>query len=218
MTSCVRSSPWPGRYRAAWLAFERFVHGLFGNNVVLGCHVVRQLERLGAIAPSGFTGRRVDDLGCGDGRVTVLLAEILQPLSLRGFDVNPALVRRAKSRGIEARVADLEDSVPIGELAVMWGVLHHLSDPARCLGRVRANYDRAFIREPIRGARPTCFELGRPMRRSELSDLLRRSLPGCQLFDYEDCVLAFWESRKTVGPKQPAAACASVVSARQGGR
>jgi SAM-dependent methyltransferase len=199
MSSCVGSSPWPGRFRAARSALERSVHGLFGNNVVLGRHIVRQLERLGAVTPPGFTGRRVDDLGCGDGRVTVLLGEILQPLSLRGFDINPALVRRARSRGIEARVVNLEDGVPIGELAVMWGVLHHLSDPARCLVRVRANYDRAFIREPIRRARPACFELGNPMKRGELSDLLCRSLPGCELFDYEDCVLAFWESRKTVG-------------------
>jgi SAM-dependent methyltransferase len=186
---------------------------LFGNNVVLGRHVVQQLERLGAVAPPGFTGRRVDDLGCGDGRVTVLLGEILQPLSLRGFDINPALVRRARSRGIEARIVDLEHSVPVGELAVLWGVLHHLSDPARCLVRVRANYDCAFIREPIRRVRPACFELGKPMRRGELSDLLRTSLPGCELFDYEDCVLAFWESRKRAGAQHPAVAWASVVSA-----
>ena len=44
----------------------------------------------------------VYDLGCGDGKVTVLLKDVFLPQKLRGFDVNPALVRRARGRGFEA--------------------------------------------------------------------------------------------------------------------
>jgi SAM-dependent methyltransferase len=174
---------------------ERFLHALFGNNVVIGSHVLRQLDCLRKVTPQDFRGRRVDDLGCGDGKLTVFLREILQPVRLRGFDINPALVRRARSRGIEARVVDLEDRMPIGELAVLWGVLHHLSDPALCLARVRVNYDRAVIREPIRDTSPACLELGSPLGRRELEDLVRGSLPGSDLLYYEDCVFAFWDSR-----------------------
>jgi SAM-dependent methyltransferase len=203
----------PWLHNAGWLTAERFVHALFGNNIVIGSHVLRQLDCLREVAPPGFRGRRVDDLGCGDGKLTVFLREILQPVRLRGFDINPALVRRARSRGIEARVVDLDARVPSGELAVLWGVLHHLSDPARCLARVRANYDCALIREPIRGASPACFELGSPLRKRELSDLFRESLPGSDLFYYDDCALAFWDSQNQAGVEPPVAGDAVEVVA-----
>lgn len=197
-TTCVASTAEPGRQSAGRMTAERFLHALFGNNIVIGPHVLRQLDCLRRVVPSDFRERRVDDLGCGDGKLTVLLREILRPVRLRGFDVNPALVRRARSRGIEARVLDIEDRVPVGELAVLWGVLHHLSDPARCLARVRANYDCAFIREPIKGASPTCLELGNPLGRRELGDLARRSLAGSDLIFYDDCVFAFCDFRKQI--------------------
>ena len=214
--SCVASTARPGRQSVGWLTAERFLHALFGNNIVIGPHVLRQLDCLREVVPSDFRGRRVDDLGCGDGKLTVLLREILQPVRLRGFDVNPTLVRRARSRGIEARVVDLEDRVPVGELAVLWGVLHHLSDPARCLARVRANYDCAFIREPIRGTSPACLELGSPLRRRELGDLVHRSLAGSDLFFYDDCAFAFWRVRNQVDIEPSALGCRSVAFTNRG--
>jgi SAM-dependent methyltransferase len=182
------------RWKAGALTTERLLHSVFGNNVVIGPHVLRQLNCLRGLLPAHFCKCRMDDLGCGDGKLTVLLQEIFQPVRLRGFDVNPALVRRARAKGIEARTLNLEQSMPAGELAVMWGVLHHLSDPARCLRRVRANYDRVFVREPIRGASPACFELGTPLPKRELVALLRGSLPGARILSYNDCVFAFCES------------------------
>jgi SAM-dependent methyltransferase len=173
------------------LTAERFLHAVFGNNVVIGPHVLRQLDCLGGLLPPHFRECRMDDLGCGDGKLTVLLREIFEPVKLRGFDINPALVRRARAKGIEAQILNLDDHVPTGELAVLWGVLHHLSDPARCLRRLHANYERVFVREPVRGASPACFELGTPLPRSELVDLLRGSLPGAHVFSYHDCVFAF---------------------------
>jgi SAM-dependent methyltransferase len=214
--SHVASAAWFGLHSMRWLSAERLLHALFGNNIVIGRHVLWQLDCLREVAPPDFRGRRLDDLGCGDGKLTVFLREILQPERLRGFDINPALVRRARSRGIEARVLDLEEGVPTGELAVLWGVLHHLSDPARCLARVRVNYDCAFIREPIRGASAACFELGSPLRRRDLEDLVRSSLPGSQLFGYDDCVFAFWDSRTQANAEPWALSRRSVESSRQG--
>lgn len=197
-TSRVVSTARSERQSVSRSAAERFLHALFGNNVVIGSHILRQLDCLREVVPPHFRGRRVDDLGCGDGKLTVLLCEILQPVRLRGFDINPALVRRARSRGIQASLVDLEDRVPVGEMAVLWGVLHHLKNPERCLSRVRANYDCAFIREPIRGASPACFELGSPLRRREIGDLVRGSLPGSVLRCYDDCTFAFWDFRNRV--------------------
>ena len=88
----------------------------------------------------------MDDLGCGDGKTTILLKEVFSPRKLRGFDVNPFLVARAASKGIEAEVKNLDSGLPSGELAVMWGVLHHLKDRETCLKRIQKNYPMAFIR------------------------------------------------------------------------
>jgi len=44
--------------------------------VVIDSHIKRQLEFLKEKAPPGFKYRQMDDLGCGDGKVTLLLKEI----------------------------------------------------------------------------------------------------------------------------------------------
>lgn len=162
----------------------------FGNNIVIGRHIRRQLEHLKEVLPPSFLGRRMDDLGCGDGRVTVLLNEVFQPVELRGFDISPALVHKARTRGVDAEVVDLERVVPRGELAVLWGVLHHLDDPHSCLRRVRDSYDLVCVREPLSGPSRVCFELGSPLVESELAAFLDDSLPGAQVLGCRDCLFA----------------------------
>lgn len=162
----------------------------FGNNIVIGPHIRRQLEHLRDALPPSFLDRRMDDLGCGDGRVTVLLEDVFQPAGLRGFDISPALVRKARNRGVDAEVLDLECDMPGGELAVLWGVLHHLSDPRSCLRRVRDNYDLVCVREPLSGPSRVCFELGSPLVEDELAALLSDSLPGAQILGCRDCLFA----------------------------
>ncbi len=131
------------------MKIERLAY-FFGNRVVIGSHIKRQLKFLKEKAPPGFKYRQMDDLGCGDGKVTLLLKEIFLPTRLRGFDINPHLVKRARNRVIEAEVKDLEKDMPTGELAVMWGVLHHIEDMEGCFRRVKENYALIFIREPIK--------------------------------------------------------------------
>ena len=162
----------------------------FGNNIVIGPHIRRQLEHLREALPPSFLGRHMDDLGCGDGRVTVLLDEVFQPVGLRGFDISPALVRKARNRGVDAEVLDLECDVPRGELAVLWGVLHHLEDPRGCLCRVQDNYDLVCVREPLSGPSRVCLELGSPLVENELAALLSNSLPGAQILGCRDCLFA----------------------------
>ena len=88
------------------------------------------------IIPPTFQQRQMDDLGCGDGKITLRLKEIFLPKRVRGFDISPGLVRRARNIGIEADVQNLDEDIPTGELAVMWGVLHHLKDRECCLDRI----------------------------------------------------------------------------------
>lgn len=103
------------------MKIERLAYFFFGNNVVVGSHIKRQLEFLREKTPPSFKHREMDDLGCGDGKITMLLKEIFLPKRLRGFDLNPQLVRRARDKGIKAEIRNLENDMPTGELAVVWG-------------------------------------------------------------------------------------------------
>jgi len=156
---------------------ERIAYFFFGNNAIIGPRAKRRLEFLRGKVPPGFKHRQMDDLGCGDGKITLLLKEVFLPTRLRGFDINPRLVRRAKGREIEAEVKNLEQDMPTGELAVMWGVLHHMEDIESCLKRVKENYALIFIREPIKnGIINWLGELGHPLRKRELKHLVEKHL------------------------------------------
>lgn len=175
---------------------EDVLYRLFGTSAVVGPHIKRQLTVLSGILPPEFKNRATDDLGCGDGRITLMLEEIFRPSSLRGFDVNPSLVERTRRRGIMAKARDLDNDVPSGELAIMWGVLHHLADAELCLERIRANYSHIFIREPLKSSRLKLFELGRPMSRAELESTIGRVLPGARLYCCGNSVFIFYTSKR----------------------
>jgi SAM-dependent methyltransferase len=172
-------------------------HYLFTNNWVIGGHIKKQLKFLESVLPKAMLNREVDDLGCGDGKVTVLLQKILKPAKLRGFDVNKGLVKLAKERGIDAQIWDFDKDMPKGDMAVVWGVLHHLQDPAQCLRRLRENYPLIFIREPVRTGFFKGMELGNPMRINELTALFNNSLPGHQIHICGKSVLVFYGGTNT---------------------
>jgi SAM-dependent methyltransferase len=171
---------------------ESLAYSLFGNNLVIGAHIRKQLSFLSGIMPPELLYRKMDDLGCGDGKVTLLLKEIFQPAKLRGFDINPGLVGRAVSRGIDARVIDLDEKMPGGELAVVWGVLHHLRDFDASLCRLKESYPLIFIREPVRTNFITGLELGRPLRLKELTGLFTSHFPNCRLHYCDNSILVFY--------------------------
>jgi hypothetical protein len=147
---------------------------------------------LGSRIPPAFRNRDLDDLGCGDGKITVRLQEVFQPRKLRGFDVHPSLVRRARTKGIPAEVRDLDAGLPSGDLAVMWGVLHHLKDIETCLKRIQDNYRMAFIREPIKNNAIKGLEMGQPLIKEEIEDLVQKYLVNAQTFYYGHCIFIFY--------------------------
>ena len=167
-----------------------------GYNITIGSHIRKQLEFTKEIIPPCFKYRQMDDLGCGDGKITLLLKEIFLPKRLRGFDINPRLVRRASDKGIEAEVINLEEDMPQGELAVMWGVLHHLQDRGGCLKKVKENYDLIFIREPIKTGFINWLELGHPLRKQAIECLVKEYLASSQVFYCGNSILIFYVSPK----------------------
>jgi hypothetical protein len=144
--------------------------------------------------PAAFRQRRMDDLGCGDGKITLRLKEVFQPSTLRGFDVHPSLIKRARSNGLAAEIKDLENELPSGELAVMWGVLHHLRNKEECLKRIKQNYPMAFIREPIKNKAIKGFEMGQPLIKEEIEGLIQRYFPESSTFYYGYCIFIFYTS------------------------
>jgi hypothetical protein len=171
---------------------ENISYLAFGNNLVIGSHIRRQLTILKKILPSYMKHREMDDLGCGDGKVTLLLQEILEPTKLRGFDINQRLVKLARGRGIDAHEADLKTGVPDGELAVLWGTLHHVKKPEACLEQLSRNYPFVFIREPISTG---CFhgmELGHPLKPKDLTVMLKKHLPQARIYYCGANILIFY--------------------------
>jgi hypothetical protein len=161
---------------------------------VVGPQIKEQIKLLKSHVPREFQQRELDDLGCGDGKITTRLTDVFQPKKLRGFDVSPALVKRARSRGIDARVLDLESDLPKGELAVMWGVLHHLKDREACIKRLKENYRLAFIREPMRNKVIKGWEMGTPLIKEEIEELIQKHLSTSRRFYYGHCIFIFYSS------------------------
>lgn len=110
-----------------------------------------------------FSGRRVLDIGCGDGAFTLELAGF-GAASVLGVDPAVEAVRRAGERvagdtaGVVSfavhNVYDLDPTV-IGhfDIVVLRGVLHHLPDPCRAVAIAVSLADEVLILEP-NGANP----------------------------------------------------------------
>jgi hypothetical protein len=172
--------------------FQKVIYTLFGTSMVIGSPIKDQLKMLKSRVPPSFLNRDMDDLGCGDGKITHHLKEVFQPRRLRGFDVYPALVKRAKDRGIQCEMMDLEIDLPKGELAVMWGVLHHLKDIEACLKRISENYSMTFIREPIKEKTVKGLEMGEPLDKEQIESWIKKYFTGAQFFYYKGCIFIFY--------------------------
>lgn len=63
--------------------------------------------------------RRVVDLGCGPGNLTVRLAERWPGATLEAGDSSPEMVDAARAAGIDARLLDVQDWSPAGDTDVV---------------------------------------------------------------------------------------------------
>lgn len=93
------------------------------------------------VAETGeFAGRRVIDIGCGDGHLSVRLCDAARPAAMTGVDVAERAVEAARERAgdrpMTFRVGSAYD-LPIAsdsaDVALFLGVLHHLDEPARAI-------------------------------------------------------------------------------------
>jgi SAM-dependent methyltransferase len=94
------------------------------------------------LSATDMRGRRVVDVGCGDGTYTVLLGQESGATSVLGIDPAEAAVAVAASRPAPATVtfrhgtaATLTAEGAVFDVAVYRGVIHHVADPA---GEIKA--------------------------------------------------------------------------------
>lgn len=184
------------------MILEKLLYSFFGNNVIIGPGMRKQIEYLQKIVPEEFKGKETLDLGCGDGKITTLLKEIFLPRDLFGFDINLRLVKKAQKRGIKAEILDLEKEVPRGEMAILWGVLHHIQDSKRVILEVKKNFQLLFLREPLKGSMqfgglqfPNFFELGKPFSKEEIKKILDATLNTYQSFENHGAIFVFWRAK-----------------------
>lgn len=84
-------------------------------------------------------GSRVIDLGCGDGSLGArLIAE--RACAVQGIEIDPAGVERARARGLDARVGDVDQGLDLGDdacdVAIMNVTLHMVYRPGFVLGEM----------------------------------------------------------------------------------
>ncbi|MFH0987400.1 MAG: methyltransferase domain-containing protein [Patescibacteria group bacterium] len=162
--------------------------------MIIGLHIRKQLDFLKKILPEDFRGREMHDLGCGDGKVTVILKGILKAKDCYGYDTNEKLIKLSREKGIKTEKMDLEKSLPKGELAIFWGVLHHLKSPREVLKRVKSNFKYLIFREPLKKG-ITLFELGKPFRAEQIEKILKDSLGDYESYIYKNAIFVFWRKK-----------------------
>ncbi len=141
----------------------------FGINYS-GYDVATELLYLSQHLPSEYTHRDITDIGCGDGKISKRIASVLESESYCGVDRSKQLIKSALRRGIRAKVLDIEKEELVGDVGILWGVVHHLNEPTKALSKLTKNFNGLIIRESIDEKR--FFELGHKFDRAKLMSVL----------------------------------------------
>jgi 2-polyprenyl-3-methyl-5-hydroxy-6-metoxy-1,4-benzoquinol methylase len=125
------------RVRLMDFAYAAYLDGSSSGLRRLAALPVR--NRLGGLPPRNGSGRRLLDVGSGDG-------DFLRRAKTAGYEavgqeINPAAVASARAAGLDVRLGPLEDAgfAPQSFDAVrLWHVLEHVAEPLQILKTARA--------------------------------------------------------------------------------
>ncbi len=141
--------------------------------------------------PPEFLNKEISDLGCGDGFATQKIKSLFKAKSIKGYEVNKYLIDKARKRGLEIKRLDLEKEVPKGEMAVVWGVIHHLNNQKEILRKIRFNFNYAVFNEPIKSFW-AFLDGGEPLTEPEWKYFFNKILGNCRFLKFKDSLFIFW--------------------------
>ncbi|MBI3955637.1 methyltransferase domain-containing protein [Candidatus Gottesmanbacteria bacterium] len=150
-------------------------------------------DYLATITPKQFLGKRVADLGCGDGINTLRIRNIFRPKDIVGYERNPFLIERAKRRGLTMCRTDLNVSFPKCEMGIFMLSLHHLTDKKKVLKQAGKNFRFLVICEPIQDLYHKLFDAGQPLSRAGWIELFGQTLKHYQCFEFRHTIIAFYQ-------------------------
>ncbi|HUV72583.1 MAG TPA: class I SAM-dependent methyltransferase [Clostridia bacterium] len=168
----------------------------FGNSFERFFDRGRMLKILQQNVPPEFLEKDISDLGCGDGLTTQRIAKALKAKSVIGYEFNKFLLNKAEQRGLSVKQWDLDQGVPTGELAVIWGVIHHLEDQETFLKKLKQNFRYAVIREPLKRWH-SFLDGGEPKAKEDWIKLFNNTLGDCQFIESGDNIYVFWKRKQS---------------------
>lgn len=131
-------------------------HGyLYSTNASLSSHLANQRLTDLTLEALQLRGKRVLDIGCGDGVYSRAIQQLGQPRTLIAGDVAEQAVRLAQQNSTGHQVRYLINSayeLPFAEkafeIALLRGVLHHLDQPQKALGEALRVAQTVWVIEP----------------------------------------------------------------------
>jgi 2-polyprenyl-3-methyl-5-hydroxy-6-metoxy-1,4-benzoquinol methylase len=191
--------------------------------------------------PGGLRGKKVLDVGCGDGTNSILLARL--GADVTGIDISPKLIEIARSRAQINQVAEtcrfvcspLETAdLPANSFDIVWGdaILHHLIPELPALLERMTSFAKPgalmIFAEPVnfnRTLRRIRFMVPvvtdqtpdeRPLEFGEI-DIIRRYIPDLQIRQFQllgrldRFILPQFNYEKASWPRRAIANCISVA-------
>jgi trans-aconitate methyltransferase len=129
------------------MRFEQAVYSLTHANAHFQ-DVHLEIERLAVfLSKHGVAVRSAIDVGCGNGVISDRLRDVLGLPEIAGVELNPALAKEARSRGVSVEEADIH-VMPIArtyDMVISYGALHHSPNPRRLIRRLRALSNRYVL-------------------------------------------------------------------------
>ncbi len=128
---------------------------LYTTNARLSSRLANGRLTKSALEVADFNGKKVLDIGCGDGTYTIELFEAAQPISIEGIDAAQEAIDVAKEKNANRRINftvasayELPYENQSFDIVQLRGVLHHLDRPIEALKEALRVADTLIIIEP----------------------------------------------------------------------
>ncbi len=128
---------------------------VYTTNSRLSSRIANQRQTRALMALAEFAGKRVLDIGCGDGTYTCELFDLGGPVSVHGVDPAEEAIATAQTKIGErvvtfaaASAYDLPFETGCFDIACIRGVLHHLDRPAAALREALRVANEIVVIEP----------------------------------------------------------------------